>query len=250
MVFKKLIVLLLLVHGMLFAKSVNVAVAANVSYAIKDLVKEFNKLYPDIKVRVVLGSSGKLTAQIKNKAPIDIFMSADMRYPEALYSQKIATTKPTVYAQGVLALLSVKKRDFSKGIDILKDKSIRVIAISNPKTAPYGIAAMEALKGANLLQKVKAKFVYGESVSQTISYSVTAADIGLVAKSALFSPKMTAFKETQNWIEIDRKTYTPINQGVVIIRGAKGKKGVSEFYNFLLSKKAQNIFKHFGYIMP
>jgi hypothetical protein len=116
MVFKKLIVLLLLVHGILFAKSVNVAVAANVSYAIKDLLKEFNKLYPDIKVRVVLGSSGKLTAQIKNKAPIDIFMSADMRYPEALYSQKIATTKPTVYAQGVLALLSVKKRDFSKGI--------------------------------------------------------------------------------------------------------------------------------------
>jgi len=115
-VFKKLIVLLLLVHGILFAKSVNVAVAANVSYAIKDLLKEFNKLYPDIKVRVVLGSSGKLTAQIKNKAPIDIFMSADMRYPEALYSQKIATTKPTVYAQGVLALLSVKKRDFSKGI--------------------------------------------------------------------------------------------------------------------------------------
>jgi molybdate transport system substrate-binding protein len=232
------------------AKMINIAVAANVSYAIEDLVKEFNKVYPDIKVRVTLGSSGKLTAQIKNGAPIELFMSANMKYPDTLYSEKIATTKPVIYAQGTLALLSVKKQDFSKGIKLLEDKHIRVIAIANPKTAPYGIAAMQVLKNANILDKVKHKFVYGESVSQTISYSITAADIGLVAKSSLFSPKMSRFKKGINWADIDKNFYTPINQGIVMIRDASKRAEVKAFYDFILGSKAKKVFHRFGYIVP
>jgi len=249
-VFGRFMVLLLLVSCVLFAKKINVAVAANVSYAIKDLVKEFNKTYPDIKVRVTLGSSGKLTAQIRNKAPLDIFMSANMRYPQALYDDGLTMTKPVVYAQGVLAFLSLKERDFSKGIKLLEDRDIKVIAISNPKTAPYGIAAFEALKNAKILDKVKHKFVYGESVSQTISYSVTAADIGLVAKSALFSPRMAKFKRGKNFIEIDKKLYKPINQGMVILKDSKSKSEVKLFYDFILSDDARKIFQRYGYILP
>ncbi len=110
----KSILLLILTALFLQAKTITIAVAANVSYAIEELKTEFHQLHPDIKVRVILGSSGKLTAQIKNGAPYGLFMSANMKYPQALYKEKMAITKPVVYTQGALAYLSIKKRDFCK----------------------------------------------------------------------------------------------------------------------------------------
>ena len=231
------------------ATTINIAVAANVSYAIEELNKEFNKLHPNIKIKVILGSSGKLTAQIKNGAPYGLFMSANMKYPQALYKEKIAITKPVVYTQGALAYLSIKKRDFSRGISFLTDSGIRRIAIANPKTAPYGIAAFEALKNAKLIKQLKAKFVYGESISQTVSYAVTAADIGLIAKSSLYSKRMLHFKENINWASVDLKLYTPIKQGVVLLKESKNRPEYRAFYDFILSESAKKIFKKYGYIV-
>ena len=246
----KKIILIILLSTILVAKTINIAVATNVSYAIDDLKKEFKKLYPDIKVRVTLGSSGKLTAQIKNGAPYQIFMSANMKYPNALYKDKIAITKPKIYAQGLLALFSIKKFDFSKGIELLKDKKIKKIAMANPKTAPYGIASIKALKNAKIYKELKKKFIYGESISQTLSYTITATDIGLIAKSSLKSPKMKRFKKDINWIEIDTKLYTPISQGIVILKNAKDNAEVKAFYDFIIGERAKKIFKNFGYILP
>ena len=249
MKFKLLItVLLLSIYSM--AGTINIAVAANVSYAIDDLKEEFNKLYPDTKVKVTIGSSGKLTAQIKNGAPYQLFMSANMKYPEALYEDEIAVTKPMIYAQGGIALLSNKKQDFEKGIKLLKDKKISKIAIANPKSAPYGKAAVEAMKNSGVYNDIKRKLVYAESISQTVSYTVTATDIGVIAKSSLYSPKMAKFKKGINWSEVDPKLYTPINQGIVIVKEGKNNAEVEAFYNFILSKKAKKIFENFGYLVP
>jgi len=223
---------------------INIAVAANVSYAIEDLKKEFNKSYPDTKVRVTLGSSGKLTAQIKRGAPYQLFMSANMMFPQALYDEGFTQTKPLVYAQGTLSILSSKKRDFALGIDIVLDENIKKIAIANPKTAPYGKATVEALKNAKLYKKVIKKFVYAESISQTVSYSVVATDLGFIASSSLYSNKMKRFKKGINWIEVDPKLYAPINQGVVIL---KENVEVRAFYQFLQSPSAKIILKKFGY---
>ncbi len=247
---KKIILVSLLLYNSLFGGDIRIAVAANVSYAIDDLKKEFNKIYPDIKVRVILGGSGKLTAQIKNGAPYQIFMSANMRYPETLYAEGIATTKPIVYAQGSLAFFSIKNYDFSKGMKLVEDLKIKRIAIANPKTAPYGKATVEALKNAKLYERVKKKFIYGESISQTVSYAVTATDIGFIAKSSLFSPTMSKYKKDINWVDVDSKLYTPINQGIVILKNAKNNKGVKAFYDFILSQKAQKILIDFGYMIP
>jgi len=246
----KLLIVALLLSTYSIAGSIKIAVAANVSYAIDDLKKEFNKLYPDTKVKVTLGSSGKLTAQIKNGAPYQLFMSANMKYPKALYEDNIAITKPLIYAQGSLAYISNKKQDFSKGIELLKDEKISKIAIANPKTAPYGKAAVEAMKNAGVYNDIKKKFVYGESISQTVSYAVTATDIGLIAKSSLYSPKMARFKKGINWSEVNSKLYTPINQGIVILKEGEKNTEVEAFYNFILSKKAKKIFEDFGYIVP
>ena len=253
MIFKKLILISLLVSNSLFASDIKIAVAANVSYAIDDLIKEFSKLYPNTKVKVTLGSSGKLTAQINHGAPYQLFMSANMKYPNALYKNKIATTKPVIYAYGSLAFLSNKKQDFSKGINLVKNPNIKRIAVANPKTAPYGIATAEALKNAGIYNDIKKKFIYGESISQTVSYAVTAANIGFIAKSSLYSPRMSKYKKDINWIEVDSKLYTPIKQGIVILKKSqtsKANKEVKAFYNFMLSSKAKEILNDFGYQTP
>ena len=247
---KKIFTTIVLLATFMQAQTINVAVAANVSYAMDPLLEEFAKTNPNTKVKITLGSSGKLTAQIKHGAPFDIFMSANMKYPEALYSDGVATTSPIVYAQGSLALLSASPKDFTKEIFLLKDTSIKRIAIANPKTAPYGIAAFEALKNANILGEVEHKFVYGESISQTLSYTMTAADIGIIAKSSLYSPKMTHFQKGSHWIEIDSKLYTPINQGIVILKNGSAKGEARAFYEFMLSPKAKQILQDYGYITP
>jgi molybdate transport system substrate-binding protein len=232
----------------LYAGSVKIAVAANVSYASAELIKEFNKAYPETKVRVTFGSSGKLTAQIKHGAPYQLFMSADMKYPERLYREKIAINKPIIYANGLLAFLSVNNHDFTNGMQLLEKKSIKKIAIANPKTAPYGKATLEAFKASGVYTEIKDKLVYAQSASAVVSYAISAADIGIVPKSTLFSNKMKKYKKGLNWVEVDRTLYAPIHQGVVILRKGKNSKDVLNFYNFLLSEKAEKIFKEFGYI--
>jgi len=242
----KIFLSLLVTSIFLNATPVNVAVAANVSYAIKTLKETFLKKHPQVQLNIILGSSGKLTAQITHGAPYDILMSANMLYPNTLYKNALAITKPKVYAQGKLALISNKRRA-KLSLALLTDKSISRVAIANPKTAPYGVAAKEALTNAKLYKKLKPKFIYGESVSQTLSYAVTAADAGLVAASSLYSPKMKNYIEGENWILLDTKVYRPIAQGIVILKHAKNSADAAAFYEFILSKEAAAIFMAFGY---
>jgi len=246
---KKFIILIILLTSFASSNTIKVAVAANVSYAIDDLKRAFHTLHPEIKVQVVLGSSGKLTAQISNGAPYQLFMSANMKYPEALYEKHIAITKPVVYAKGSLAYLSTKPLDNSKGMAFILSDSIKKIAVGNPKTAPYGIATKEALKSAKLYDSIESKLIFAESISQTVSYTVTATSVGFVAKSALFSPKMKRYKKGVNWLEVDPKLYSPIRQGIVILKKAKDNSNVKAFYDFMLSSKAKEILKKFGYIV-
>ena len=229
------------------AGKITIAVAANVSYTIEDLKKAFNVTNPETKVQVILGSSGKLTAQIMHGAPFDLLLSANMLYPNKLYEEKIAITEPRVYAQGALAMLSKKKRNYCAEIFVLENVDIGKIAIGNPKTAPYGVAAKEALIHAKIYDKIKHKLVYGESVSQTLSYVMTAADIGIVAKSSLYAPQMSKYKEAIHWSDVDEKLYTPIDQGMVILKSAEGNAEVKAFYDFMLSARAKKILKKYGY---
>lgn len=229
------------------AKEIKIAVAANVSYAIEDLKKAFYEAYPQIKIQAVLGSSGKLTAQIKHGAPFDLLLSANMLYPNKLYEEKIAISKPIVYAEGTLVILSKKKRNYCAEIYVLKDSDIGKIAIGNPKTAPYGVAAKEALMSAKIYDTIKDKLVFGESISQTVSYVMTAADIGIIAKSSLYAPQMYKYKEAIHWSDIDEKLYAPIEQGMVILKRAEGDTEVKAFYDFMLSDKAKMILKKYGY---
>ncbi len=255
---KKIILGFMVLCSSIFAGEITVAAAANVTYAMNELVKEFNKTNPETKVQVTLSSSGKLVSQIENGAPFDIFMSADMKFPQALFDKKLTSTAPVIYAQGALAMLSSKELDYSKGINVLNDSSITKIAIANPKTAPYGAAAVEAIKNAKIVG-AESKFVYAESISQAVTYATTATDIGFIAKSSLYEDKMSKYKENKNWLTVDPKLYTSIDQGIVIIDHSNNlvglindkvkKEEVKAFYDFILSPRAKKIFEDYGYLV-
>jgi molybdate transport system substrate-binding protein len=244
----KFFIVLLFSINLLFSQEIKIAVAANVSYAMDELIVAFNKKYPTIDVKVILGSSGKLTAQIKHGAPYGLFLAANMRYPESLYHEKIATTKPIVYAKGALALFSSKKREFTGGLALLQNRDISKIAIANPKTAPYGAASVEALKKAKIYKKVVHKLVYAESISQAVAYAQRATDVGIIAKSSLFSTKMGNYKENSHWVSVDSALYKPIYQGMVLLKQAKPKGLYQKFYDFLLSDIAKKILLKYGYL--
>lgn len=236
---KKFILLLIFALSS-YASQLLVAAAANTTYAMPDIISAFNKKYPDIKIRLILASSGKLTAQIIHGAPYDVFMSANMKYPNVLYKKGFAKTKPVIYAKGAIALFSVKDMDLHDFKQALLNA--KLIAIANPKTAPYGRAAVEAMKNAGIYNQVLNRLVYAETVTAVIPYTINEADVGIVAKSSLFSPKMKKYK---NFAEVPANLYKPINQGIILLNKSKD---AQKFYNFILSDTAKKIFKKYGYL--
>ncbi len=235
--------------GSVIAETLTVAVAPNVKYAFDDLQAEFKK-ETGIDISPVFSSSGKITAQVRHGAPFDVFMSADMGYPETLYKDGYADEPPRIYAYGALVLWTMKDLDMSKGVELLKDSTVEKVAIANPKVAPYGKEAIKVLKYYKLHDAIEPKLVYGEDVSQTSMYIASrAADIGLTAKSVVVSPEM---KGKGKWIEIKKKSYDPIAQGAVILKHGRetNASAAQRFHDFLFSPKARAIFERYGYGLP
>jgi molybdate transport system substrate-binding protein len=246
---QKIIFFIFLFFTNIYANNIQIALSSNTVYVFEKLVVKFNQTNPNIKIDTTVSSSGKLSAMIIANAPYDIFLSANMEYANYIYKHNLSLSKPIVYAQGTLTLLSYKKLDFSQGLDILKNKKIKKIAIANEKIAPYGKATKEALINANLYSDLKAKFVYGESIGQTLFYTLNATNIGIVASSALKSDRLKHLKKYENYIQIPTNLYTPIKQGMVMLNKAKNNQEVKKFYKFLQSDDAKVIFKEFGYII-
>ena len=247
---KRIAVIFLLSALWLHADTLRIAVAANVSYAMEELKAAFKKSHPDTDLDVVLGSSGKLTAQITNGAPYDVFMSANMKYPRSLKESGVAVTEPVVYAKGALIMLTTDKSlPVKKGIMLAGDKKVKRIAVANYKLAPYGLATVQAMKAAGIFEVCEPKFVNAESITQTVQYTLTAAEIGFVAKSTIFSPKMTQYnQEGVYWAEVDPALYTPIDQGIVLLKEGEKKAAAKAFYDFILSDEATPIFQKYGYL--
>jgi molybdate transport system substrate-binding protein len=228
---------------------ITVAVAANMKYTINAIITEFNKT-DKTQIDLVLGASGKLTQQIIQSAPFDIFISADTVFPKKLADTGFAGETPKVYAQGLLVLWSAKPDIQPKAdLKLLLNDNVQHIAIANPKTAPYGAAAESILKKYNLYDKISSRLVTGESITQTSQFIATqAADIGFTAKSIVISDEM---KDKGKWIELNQKDYPPIKQAAVLLKYGQDNHTAEakKFYDFLFSSKAKAIYKKFGYIV-
>lgn len=225
---------------------ITIAVAANMQFAMKTLTRNFTE-ETGIQCNLVISSSGKLTAQIKAGAPYDLFVSADMKYPETLFKSGFALEKPKIYAYGKLVLWTMDK-SIKPSLSVLNSGKIKHIACANPKTAPYGVATIQILKHNNLYNSLEHKLVYGESISQTNQFITSkSAQIGFTAKSVVLSPEM---KGKGSWIEMNPSSYSPIAQGVIIVKQKNTEEaGARKFYNFLFSTKAKNILKSYGYLV-
>ncbi|MEL6558097.1 MAG: molybdate ABC transporter substrate-binding protein [Bacteroidota bacterium] len=221
-----------------------IACAANLQYAINEIKEQFEKQH-NISCQLIISSSGKLTAQIKEGAPYDVFISADMKYPELLYQNGLANIPPKTYAYGKLVLWTNKiTDDFS--INSMTSDQINYIAIANPETAPYGKAALEALKYHQQFDLLKDKLVFGESVSQINQFIISqSADVGFTAKSIVLSP---ALRDKGKWVELDSASYQPIEQGILLIdRGESQNTAARDFYDYIFSPEAKKNLMNYGY---
>src|ERR1700742_2207113 len=243
---KKLTLLFALIFfsSALFAQSLKVAVAANLQGVIKVLGKDF-KEKTGIEIEPIVGSSGNLAVQIKNGAPFDVFLSADMTFPETLFKEGFAQKQPVVYAYGSLIICSTQNIGFENWERTLLSERIKKIAIANPAIAPYGKAAEESLKLKGVLDDVKSKVVTGESIAQVNTYITTGVvDVGFTTRALI---KDAEGKTTLYWKEIDPKSYTPIKQGMIIIKQTKENADALKFYEYMLSSAAKAILKEYGY---
>lgn len=224
--------------------ALKIAVAANTQYAMNIVAHEFSKEH-NIQCDLIVGSSGKLTAQIIEGAPYDIFISADMKYPQLLTDRKVTHGSIAIYAKGKLVCWSLQNRANTQ-LHSLSPKKVDHFAIANPDLAPYGVAAKEALSYYQLLPEIKDKLVFGESISQTNQFIITeAATAGLTAKSVVLSPQM---KDRGYWTEVDSNAYQAIQQGMVIIRHKKSNLSLAkQFFDFVLSPKGKSILREYGY---
>jgi molybdate transport system substrate-binding protein len=230
------------------AQKLRIAVAANAQFVSRILTQKFKK-QSGIDAELIVSSSGKLTTQIEQGAPYDVFLSADMKYPQELYNKQLTIGKPQIYAYGSLVMWV---RDLSKlgefyNPSMLTISTIKKIAVANPKLAPYGKATIEVLNNLKLFDKLKAKLVYGESIAQVDQYWLTGTvDAAFTSKSVMMLPYE---KFVGVWKEVDPKLYTPIAQGIVVLKTSTGKnlKQANRFYKFLFSAKAKQIFKQYGY---
>jgi molybdate transport system substrate-binding protein len=232
------------------AQTIRVAAAANLSFLEKELSAAFENSARGTKVQFSFASSGALTTQILAGAPYDLFMSADTGYPERIAQEGLAAASPEVYAIGRLVLFSTRSLDFSRGLDLLKDPSIRSVAIANPETAPYGRAAMEVIRNAGLTA-ISKKLVYSQSIAQVVQYTLTGADAGFINQSALFTKELAPYdRKGTNWIGIDPSLYSPVTQAFVVLKSSSHPVAARQFAQFLLSEKAQAIFDRYGYASP
>ena len=252
-----LLALCLLVSSASWAQSdksnteLTVAAAADLSSVLKDIAEGF-ETKTGVHARLSFGASGALTQQIENGAPFDLFFSADMDFPRQLIRDGQADgPSPYQYAVGKLVLWVPADSPLDvehKGMTVLLDPSVKKISIANPQHAPYGRAAVEALKHAGLYERLSDRFVMGENISQAAQFVESGnAQAGFVALAHAIAPAMQG--KGKYW-EVPADYYAPLAQGVVVISRSPRKKEAEQFLEYIKTQSARNLFQKYGFTLP
>jgi molybdate transport system substrate-binding protein len=227
------------------AQEITVAAAADLNFALKEIAQKY-ETKTGVKVKVTFGSSGNFFSAIQNGAPYDVYFSADVDYPKQL--EAAGLTEPGTmyeYAVGRLVLWAPKDSplDVTLGMKLLGDARVRKIAIANPKHAPYGRAAVAAMKSAGVFEKAEARLVLGENISQTAQFVQTGnADVGLVALSLAMSPTM----QGKYWL-VPAETYPAIRQAAVVVKASRQKAAARKFLEYVKSDEGREILRKYGF---
>lgn len=239
-----LLLVLLSVSLHAHAEELLVAVAANFTVPAKQIAAEFEK-DSGHKAVLAFGATGKFYAQIKNGAPFEVLLAADDETPARLAQEGAAvSTSRFTYAIGRLVLWSAKPGYVDDKGDVLK-AGFNHLAIANPKLAPYGLAAVEALTSLKLLDAVQARFVQAENIAQAHQFVASGnAELGFVALSQVM--KDGKISEGSAWL-VPAHLHKPIRQDAVILDKGKAKAAAEAWLKYLKSDKARAIIKSFGY---
>ena len=229
---------------------ITIAAASDLSEAMKEIAGNYEKA-TGCAVRVSTGSSGNFLSQIENGAPFDVFFSADIAYPKKLEAEGFAAPGSTVlYAVGkiVLWVRRDSRLDINQGLAVLRDHSVRKIAIANPQHAPYGRAAEQALRAAGLYEAVKDRLVLGENISQAAQFAESGnADAGILALSLAQSPPL---KSEGHYSPVPEHLYTPIQQGAVVLRAAPNAQGARAFLDYVQTPAVAALLERYGFALP
>ncbi len=227
-----------------------VAAAADLSSALPESAQAYEKK-TGVKLKLSFGASGAITQQIHNGAPFDIFFSADMDYPKQLIAAGEADGSSLYeYAVGQLVLWvpADSPLNVRMGMEILLDPSVKKIAIANPQHAPYGRAAVAALKHAGVYDRIVDRLVMGENISQAAQFADSGnAQVGLVALAHAVSPAMRG--RGKYW-QIPADYYPPLAQGVVVLAHSQHKKEGADFLEYIKSGEVAEILRKYGFTLP
>lgn len=225
----------------------SVAAAADLQPVLPEIGSRFQRATGQT-LRVTYGSSGQFVSQIQNGAPFDLFLSADESFVQRLVASghaDAATVAP--YARGRLALWSRTERQFDlgQGLRLLMSPAVRRIAIANPEHAPYGRAAVDALRHAGLYERVQSRLVLGENVSQAAQFAQTGnADAAIIALSLTLAPAMRA---SGTAVELSPDTFAPITQTGVVLTVSRRRDAARYFLQFLVQPEIAQLLRDSGF---
>jgi molybdate transport system substrate-binding protein len=224
---------------------INVAAAANLTDAFTELGREFTTR-TGIRVVYSFGATADLARQIENDAPFDVFASADVENVDRLEGKGLLTAETRrLYARGRLALWTPPEARINLArIEDLNGALVERIGIAKPDVAPYGRAAVEALRALNLWPQLEPKVVYGQNVSQVRQYAAT----GNV--DAAFIPLALVRAGEGRVIEVDERLHQPINQSIAVIKASQKQEAARRFVLFVMSEEGQAMLERYGYRRP
>jgi molybdate transport system substrate-binding protein len=229
-----------------------VAAAADLKFALDQLVTEFQTNQSVVRVKVTYGSSGNFFAQLQNRAPFDLYFSADIDYPRRLAEAGHALdTNVFLYAVGRIVVWAPKSSPVEVeelGIQSLFAPPVKKIAIANPRHAPYGVAAVAAMKSLEVYERAESRLVFGENIAQTAQFVETGnAQVGILALSLALSPQLT--KRGAYW-QIPDSLHAPLEQGYIVTKRAEGKPLAFRFAEFTAEETARAVLSRHGFELP
>lgn len=245
--FRYLALLLLLTPASAFADKITLAAAASVRSAMEEIITAYQVQHPADDITTVFGASGKITTQLLNGAPYDLFFSADLEFPQNLKASGFAASEPTIYAIGRLVLWSANQDASKLTLKNLTEERFRRIAIAQPDHAPYGMRAREAMLAEGIWNSVQGKLVFGESITHAAQMAQSgAADIAVIALSMVSNPALSS----QGYLLISDTLHQPLAQAYVITLHGAGNPAARKFADFINTDAAQTILAKHGFARP
>lgn len=230
------------------AERLTVAAASDLKFAMDAIVADFNQAHPADTVQAIYGSSGKFQSQIRQGAPYDLFFSADLAFPQGLVDAGFAASPVRIYAIGRLVLWSASLDAGAMTLDSLADSRVTRVAIANPKHAPYGKRAEEALRTAGLWDKVQSKLVFGENIAHAAQFVKTGnAQVGIIALALAVNPELA---ERGGYQLIPDTLHEPLEQGFIITKRAEGSELARRFADYAAGRFERAVMVEHGFAVP